>query len=72
MAAGFVVDALVGHSLRDGVEELVADLRSSYFGAAQGALVAALRDIQRKYNAWRSHEGGRPRGRRGGAASDAG
>lgn len=45
----YVTQLLVGYSLLDGVEELCKDLERYYFGAARNALIAAIRDLGRKF-----------------------
>lgn len=47
----FVRSILVGHSLKDGVENLVNEIKEKYQGAAQNALIAALKDLHRNYQA---------------------
>lgn len=49
-AQEFIRSIMVGHSLLDGIEPLVHEIKESYFGAAQNALIAALKDLLRTYN----------------------
>lgn len=48
-AQDFIKTILVGHSLKDGVEDLIKEIKERYHGAAQNALIAALKDLQRTY-----------------------
>lgn len=43
---------LVGRSLNDPLEDVITDIRTLYQGAAQNALVAAAKDLWRRYAAW--------------------
>lgn len=45
----FVRDLLRGHSLRDGIEELVVVMQQRYNGRACNALIAALKDLYLQY-----------------------
>lgn len=47
----FIGSILVGHSLKDGVEDLIREIKERYHGAAQNALIAALKDLYRTYQA---------------------
>ncbi|HEY8418137.1 MAG TPA: DUF3870 domain-containing protein [Limnochordales bacterium] len=49
LANDFVRRLLRGYSLRDGFEPLVQAVRNEYRGAAQRALVAALKDLEQEY-----------------------
>ncbi|MGH1286997.1 DUF3870 domain-containing protein [Bacillus toyonensis] len=46
---GFVAQILRGHSLRDGIEEIVQDITDHYQGKAQNAIVSAVKDLHRQY-----------------------
>lgn len=46
---------LVGRSLNDSVDEVLQDIRLLYQGAAQNALIAATKDLWRRYAAWKSN-----------------
>jgi hypothetical protein len=48
----YISEMMVGRCMRDGIEPILADLRKYYFGAAQNALAAALKDLQRCYERW--------------------
>jgi hypothetical protein len=52
-AAEFVQNLLLGHSLRYGVQPIIKQITSRYYGAAQKALVAALLDLEQTYNRYR-------------------
>lgn len=45
----FVRDLLRGHSLQDGIEELVGVVQQRYNGRACNALIAALKDLHLQY-----------------------
>lgn len=49
----FVARLLVGRSLQAGVEDVIAEVQAVYQGAVQNAVIAALRDLARRYEAWR-------------------
>jgi hypothetical protein len=49
----FVSNLLVGYSLDDGVELIMQDVRRYYHGAAQNAIVAAVKDMGRHYITWK-------------------
>lgn len=49
LANDFVRRLLRGYSLQDGFEPLAQAIRSEYRGAAQRALVAALKDLEQEY-----------------------
>lgn len=48
-AQKFISSILVGHSLAEGIEVPVRDIKVTYHGAAQNALIAALKDLYRTY-----------------------
>lgn len=48
-AQEFIGSILVGHSLLEGIEPLVLEVKERYHGAAQNALIAALKDLHRTY-----------------------
>lgn len=52
-AREFFARVLVGRSLNDGVDEVVEELRQYYQGSAQNALVAATKDLWRRWQAWK-------------------
>ena len=43
----------VGYSLAEGIEPLLEVVRRRYQGRAQNALIAAVKDLGRAYEAWR-------------------
>ncbi|MFC4409618.1 DUF3870 domain-containing protein [Chungangia koreensis] len=45
----FIHHLLRGHSLRDGVEEPIEQLKQHYLGKAGNALASALRDVHKQY-----------------------
>jgi hypothetical protein len=45
----FISRLLRGHSLRDGVEEPLTELKKFYLGKAYNALAAALKDLYKQY-----------------------
>lgn len=46
----FIGQVLLGHSLKDGIEEPTAAIKKYYQGKATNALVAALKDLSLHYN----------------------
>lgn len=48
----YVERLLVGFSLRDGLGPIMTEVRTLYQGAAQNAIIAALRDLQKCYERW--------------------
>ncbi|MDI6813722.1 MAG: DUF3870 domain-containing protein [Desulfitobacteriaceae bacterium] len=48
-AQDFLSTILVGSSLNDGIEPLIEEIKEDYHGAAQNALIAALKDVHRTY-----------------------
>jgi hypothetical protein len=49
LADSTVKKLLVGRSLQDGVEVIIEEILSSYYGGARNALIAALKDLNREY-----------------------
>lgn len=49
LGRSFVRTLLRGHSLNDGVDELVAKVTQSYRGKATSAVIAALKDLESQY-----------------------
>jgi hypothetical protein len=47
----FVAKLLRGHSLHDGIEEMIDKVKTCYLGKAQNALISALRDLYTQYQA---------------------
>ncbi len=45
----YVQHLLRGHSLQDGIEEIVEMIREGYRGKAANALIAALKDLYQQY-----------------------
>jgi hypothetical protein len=54
LARDFLANLFVGYSLRDGIEPLIEEVKRCYQGKAQNALIAALKDLGRTYEAWQS------------------
>lgn len=48
-AQEYIRRILVGHSLLEGIEEPIREIKEYYHGAAQNALIAALKDLYRTY-----------------------
>ena len=55
-----VAQMLRGHSLQDGIEEIVQDIMDHYQGKAQNAIVSAVKDLHRQYVSYLNDE--QPRG----------
>ncbi|MED3915703.1 DUF3870 domain-containing protein [Priestia megaterium] len=49
-AQKFLDQLLKGHSLLDGLEAIIKEVEEHYYGKAQSALVAALKDAYKQYN----------------------
>jgi len=49
-AQDFLDTILVGSSLKDGLEEVFSEIKAVYHGAAQNAIIAALKDLLRTYS----------------------
>lgn len=49
-AQDFLDTILVGSSLKDGLEEVIKEIKAVYHGAAQNAIIAALKDLLRTYS----------------------
>lgn len=45
----FIRNLLWGHSLRDGVDELILAIQQRYHGRASNALIAAVKDLYQQY-----------------------
>ncbi|XJZ28917.1 DUF3870 domain-containing protein [Bacillota bacterium Lsc_1132] len=45
----FISRLLKGHSLRDGIEKPLEQLKIGYLGKANNALIAALKDLYKQY-----------------------
>lgn len=45
----YIQQILKGHSLQDGIEDIVAMLREGYRGKAVNALIAAMKDLYQQY-----------------------
>lgn len=46
----YVHQLLKGHSLQDGIEEIIEAIRDGYRGKAVNALIAAIKDLYSQYN----------------------
>ena len=51
LGKNFMRDLLRGHSLNDGIEEIIHQVQICYKGKAISALIAALRDLDHQYQA---------------------
>ncbi|MEL7565693.1 MAG: DUF3870 domain-containing protein [Dehalobacterium sp.] len=49
LANNFIYNLLKGYSLEDGVDSLISEVISTYHGAARNAIIASLKDLERKY-----------------------
>ncbi|MDR9795082.1 DUF3870 domain-containing protein [Aeribacillus pallidus] len=47
----YISRLLKGHSLRNGIEKPLAELKNGYLGKANNALIAALKDLYKQYEA---------------------
>lgn len=48
----FVHQLLKGHSLQDGIEKPLADIKAHYLGKAGNALASALKDLYKHYEGY--------------------
>ncbi|MFA1508738.1 MULTISPECIES: DUF3870 domain-containing protein [Priestia] len=55
-AQKFLDQLLKGHSLLDGLEAIIKEIEEHYYGKAQSALVAAVKDAYKQYNQINSNE----------------
>ena len=46
---GYISKLLKGHSLRNGIDQPLKDLKSGYCGKASNALASALKDVYKQY-----------------------
>lgn len=49
IARNVIEDILKGYSLKDGVEEIIAEVKRVYHGAARNAIIASIKDLSREY-----------------------
>jgi hypothetical protein len=54
LGRNFVSDLLRGHSLRDGIDDMILSIKRHYHGAVTSALIAALKDVATEYERIRS------------------
>ncbi|AXI39715.1 hypothetical protein CX649_08755 [Bacillaceae bacterium ZC4] len=47
----YISRLLKGHSLRNGIEKPLEELKNGYLGKANNALIAALKDLHKQYEA---------------------
>ncbi|MEK5270041.1 DUF3870 domain-containing protein [Aeribacillus sp. FSL K6-8394] len=47
----YISRLLKGHSLRNGIEKPLEELKNGYLGKANNALIAALKDLYKQYEA---------------------
>lgn len=45
----FIGNLLKGYSLKDGIEEPIAEVKNSYHGKATNAIIAALKDLHLQF-----------------------
>lgn len=45
-------EILVGRSLKEGIDGIIEEFKVTYRGAALNAIIAALKDLYRTYQAW--------------------
>ncbi|TDF89748.1 DUF3870 domain-containing protein [Paenibacillus piri] len=48
-ARDFIENLLVGHSLRDGIDEVVQFIREDYIGPIHNAIIGGLKDLHRRF-----------------------
>ncbi|WP_102273899.1 DUF3870 domain-containing protein [Cytobacillus massiliigabonensis] len=48
----YISKLLKGHSLRDGIDRPLDQLRKGYLGKANNALIAALKDLHKQYEGY--------------------
>lgn len=51
----FVQQLLKGHSLRDGIEQMLTDIKTHYLGKAGNALASALKDLYKHYESYKEN-----------------
>lgn len=56
LAKNVVADILKGHSLRDGVEDIISEIKKVYHGAARNAIIASLKDLGRVYQKYQEQK----------------
>ncbi|WP_284141226.1 MULTISPECIES: DUF3870 domain-containing protein [unclassified Virgibacillus] len=49
----YVQELLKGYSLQDGIEQPVEDVKHHYLGKAGNAIISALKDLDKQYEAYR-------------------
>ncbi|GEO24466.1 hypothetical protein AAC03nite_02510 [Alicyclobacillus acidoterrestris] len=49
LGRNFVCELLKGHSLRDGVDAMIDEIKLHYHGATKAALIAAIKDLEAEY-----------------------
>lgn len=49
LANNFINNLLKGYCLEDGIDPLISEVISMYRGAARNAIIASLKDLDRKY-----------------------
>src|SRR5699024_8982812 len=52
-AQEFMEHLLKGHSLKDGIEHPLNEVKEHYFGKAGSALESALKDLYKQYGKWK-------------------
>lgn len=56
LAREFIKTLLAGHRLSDGIDFLLERIERRYQGAAQSAIMAALKNLHRDYLAWKEQQ----------------
>ncbi|CEP67018.1 Domain of unknown function DUF3870 [Moorella glycerini] len=46
----FISSLLIGYCLEQGIDDIVAEINERYFGTSKNAVIAALKDLYRKYS----------------------
>lgn len=49
----FISSLLVGYCLEQGIDDIVDEINNRYFGASKNAVIAAIKDLYRKYLLYR-------------------
>lgn len=52
-AREFLKTIIVGYNIAEGIDELIDEIRFRFNGQSQKSVCVVLRDVQRKYIAWR-------------------
>jgi Domain of unknown function (DUF3870) len=55
-AQNFIGELVKGYSLRDGIEPILHAIKNHYYGKAQSALIAAVKDAYKQYTHYHPQE----------------